>query len=116
MASPLLKLTCLVLVVAAAWPATEAALSCGTVASKLAPCVSYLTRGGAVQPQCCAGIRGLAAMARTTVDRRQACRCMQNAARGMGNVNAGRAAALPRVCRVKIPYPISLSTNCNNVK
>ncbi|KAL0727925.1 hypothetical protein Bca4012_024018 [Brassica carinata] len=88
---------------------SEAAISCGAVASNLGQCINYLTRGG-----CCSGVQRLHSMARTTRDRQQACRCIQGAARALGSrLNPGRAARLPGACRVRISYPISARTNCN---
>ncbi|CAH8388597.1 unnamed protein product, partial [Eruca vesicaria subsp. sativa] len=112
----LLKLSTLVIVcmLVSAPMASEAAISCGAVTSNLGQCINYLMKGGKIPPGCCSGVRRLNSMARTTIDRQQACRCIQGAARSLGSkLNPGRAASLPRACSVKIPYPISARTNCN---
>ncbi|CAA7052125.1 unnamed protein product [Microthlaspi erraticum] len=114
-----MKLACLVLacMIVAGPIAANAALSCGTVNGNLAPCIGYLTQGAPLPQGCCTGVGSLNRLARTTPDRQQACRCLQGAARALGSsLNAGRAAGLPKACRVSISYPISTSTNCNNVK
>ncbi|KFK36745.1 hypothetical protein AALP_AA4G164400 [Arabis alpina] len=115
----LMKLACLVFAcMIVAGPITSnAALGCGQVNSAVAPCIGYILQGGAVTPGCCNGIRRLNGAARTTPDRKAACQCLKNAAAALGpGLNAGRAAGLPRACGVSVPFPISTSTNCNNVK
>ncbi|ESQ45353.1 hypothetical protein EUTSA_v10010829mg [Eutrema salsugineum] len=115
----LLKLSTLVIVcmLVSAPLASEAAISCGAVASNLGQCINYLTRGGFIPRGCCSGVQRLNSMARTTRDRQQACRCIQGAARALGSrLNPGRAARLPGACRVRISYPISARTNCNRVR
>ena len=92
----------------------HARINCGRVAVAVSPCLGYLRRGGRPQARCCNGVRNLHALAKTTVDRRTACNCLKTFARGLGRgVNANNAVALPRKCRVNIPYKISISTNCN---
>ncbi|XP_010529189.1 PREDICTED: non-specific lipid-transfer protein A-like [Tarenaya hassleriana] len=113
-----MKLACLVLacMVVAGPMVAEAQISCGTVASRVAPCIAYLTRGGPLPPACCAGVRSLNSLANTTPARQAACRCLQSAARSIPGLNQGAASGLPRACGVRISYPISTTTNCNNVK
>lgn len=88
------------------------ALSCGVVAGNLAPCLTYLKKGGPVPPPCCRGVGALNSAAKTTKDRQDACKCLKQTASKIGGVNAGFAAALPKACRVNIPYKMSTSTNC----
>nr|ACM78614.1 lipid transfer protein 2 [Tamarix hispida] len=112
--SALFKLACLVaafMIVSA--PHAEAAISCGTVVSKLAPCLGFLRGGGSPPPACCSGIRNLQSMARSTPDRQAACGCLKSASAG---VNMRNAAALPGKCGVNIGYPISRSVDCSRVK
>ncbi|CAA7037833.1 unnamed protein product [Microthlaspi erraticum] len=115
----LMKVACLVLAcMIVAGPITSnAALTCGTVNSNVAPCIGYLTQGGPLPAACCRGVSTLNSMARTTPDRQQACRCLQSTAKAIGSaLNAGRTAGLPKACRVNVPFPVSTSTNCNSVK
>ncbi|KAJ0245967.1 Bifunctional inhibitor/plant lipid transfer protein/seed storage helical domain-containing protein [Hirschfeldia incana] len=104
-------ITCLVLTVCIA-ATVDAALTCGTVTSSLAPCATYLSKGGAVVPggPCCAGVKKLNDMAQTTPERQQACKCLKAAAK---SINPSLASGLPGKCSVSIPYSISLSTNCD---
>ncbi|KAJ0246310.1 Bifunctional inhibitor/plant lipid transfer protein/seed storage helical domain-containing protein [Hirschfeldia incana] len=112
MAFALRFFTCLILTVCIV-ASVDAAISCGTVASSLAPCAGYLSNGGAVPPPCCAGVKKLNGMAQTTPDRQQACKCLKAAAK---SINPSLASSLPGKCSVNIPYPISMSTNCDTVK
>ncbi|KAL1208482.1 Non-specific lipid-transfer protein 3 [Cardamine amara subsp. amara] len=107
--------TCLVLTVCIV-ASVDAAISCGTVASILAPCSNYLSKGGVVPGPCCEGVTHLNSMAQTTPDRQQACRCLQSAAKAISDLNPSLASGLPEKCGVSIPYPISMSTNCDNVE
>lgn len=99
---------CMVLVGA---PIGHSAISCGQVTSNLATCLGYLQKGGSVPSTCCAGVRNIAGMARTTPDRQAACNCIKATAIKV-HVNERNAQALPGICKVNIPYKISMSTNC----
>ncbi|MCL7042806.1 hypothetical protein MKW94_017174 [Papaver nudicaule] len=92
----MLKLACVLLActVVVSPYAAEGAITCGTVVSKMTPCISYLT-GGALPPSCCAGFKSLVAAAKTTPDRQAACNCLKSAAGGIPGINFGNAAALP---------------------
>ncbi|KAI3962027.1 hypothetical protein MKX01_039849 [Papaver californicum] len=113
----MLKLACLVLasMVVVAPYAAEGAISCGTVVSKLTPCLSYLT-GGAISSGCCSGVKSLLAAAQTSADRKAACSCLKSASGGIAGINYGNAASLPGKCGVSIPYKISPSTDCTKVQ
>ncbi|PSS28962.1 Non-specific lipid-transfer protein [Actinidia chinensis var. chinensis] len=116
MAAVSYKVACiavLCMVAVAVAPYAEAAITCGMVQSKLAPCVTYLKSGGAVPPKCCSGVKGLNSLASTKPDRQQACQCIKNAAQQIPGINPGLASGLPGKCGVKIPYPISPSTDCS---
>ncbi|CAL4911944.1 unnamed protein product [Urochloa decumbens] len=103
-------------VLLAAAATTEAAVTCGQVSSAIAPCLSYARgQGSAPSSGCCSGVRSLNSAARTTADRRAACNCLKNAARGISGLNAGNAASIPSKCGVSIPYSISTSTDCSRV-
>ncbi|KAK9068072.1 hypothetical protein SSX86_012183 [Deinandra increscens subsp. villosa] len=89
------------------------ALSCGQVSSSLAPCIGYLTKGGAVPPKCCSGVKGLNNAAKTTPDRQAACGCLKSVSSSISGINPGYAASLPGKCGVSIPYKISPNTDCS---
>ncbi|KAI3437474.1 uncharacterized protein J3R85_005233 [Psidium guajava] len=113
--SRLVCVTLLCLVAAAS--VAEAAVTCGQVASSLAPCIPYARSGrGPVPGGCCNGIRSLNNAARTTPDRQATCRCLKSAAAGISGINYGVVASIPGKCGVSIPYKISPNTNCNSVK
>ncbi|CAH9061636.1 unnamed protein product [Cuscuta europaea] len=99
-------------------PSAEAALTCGTILSKLAPCIPYVKGAGAAPPpgSCCVGIKTLSAAASTTADRQAACNCLKNAAKSYSKDQLNRIAAVPGKCNVNIGYTLSTSTNCASVK
>lgn len=105
----------LVVCMVVASPLVDAAITCGQVTSKLAPCVPY-ARGpgsGPVPPGCCSGIKGLNAAAQTTPDRQTACKCLKTLSTSVSGINYGLVAGIPGKCGVSIPYKISPSTNCD---
>ncbi|VFQ79491.1 unnamed protein product [Cuscuta campestris] len=108
---------CVVLAAALASHA-EAAITCGQVSGALAPCLTYLKGTGAAPPpaNCCGGVQKLSNLAKTTTDRQAACNCLKTIAKSVSGINLNAASGLPGKCRVNIPYQISLSTNCANVK
>ncbi|KAK2981826.1 hypothetical protein RJ640_010343 [Escallonia rubra] len=111
----LTKVACLmVLSMVVLAPYTEA-ISCGQVASSVVNCLAYLRGAGPLPPQCCSGIRGLNAAARTPADRKTACYCLQNASKSIRGLNPGLVVGLPGKCGVNIPYKISPSTDCSRV-
>ena len=97
-----------------ATPQVEGAVSCGTVASSISPCINYLTKNGPLGG-CCAGVRRLAGSAMTTADRRTACGCLKSLSANLKGLDARKASSLPRTCGVNVPYPISPSTDCSRV-
>ncbi|CAN4126111.1 unnamed protein product [Withania somnifera] len=93
-------------------PASEGAISCGTVLSTIKPCISYLQGTGGKPPQpCCAGCQSLASSTSTTPDRQAACTCLKNASQKI-NVNAQLAQSLPQNCGISLSFPISTSVDC----
>ena len=95
----------------------SAALTCGQVGSSIAPCVPYVSgRMGTVSSGCCSGVRSLNNMARTTPDRQAACKCLKSLARSIKALNMGKVAGVPGKCGVSVPFPISMSTDCNKVR
>ncbi|KAG6744371.1 hypothetical protein POTOM_053091 [Populus tomentosa] len=110
------KLICallLCMVVTAPMLNTEASIPCHTVKVDLNPCLSYFTKGGKAPPACCRGVQNVYNAARTTKDRRDTCSCLKTAAKQYRIVNFKFAANLPRICKVKIPYPINASIDCS---
>ncbi|KAJ8565690.1 hypothetical protein K7X08_008266 [Anisodus acutangulus] len=97
-------------------PASESAITCGTVISSIRPCISYLQGTGGKPPQsCCAGCQSLASATATTPDRQAACTCLKNASQKI-NINAQLAQGLPQNCGISLSFPISTSVDCTKVK
>ena len=91
----------------------SAALTCGQVDSKLAQCVPYATGKGALSTACCNGVRGLNALAKSSPDRQAACKCLKQLAASIKAIDMGKVSGVPAKCGVSVPFPISLSTDCN---
>ncbi|CAH2064379.1 unnamed protein product [Thlaspi arvense] len=108
-------ITCLIVLTVYMTAPTQSKITCGTVTSTLAQCVSYLTNSGPLPSGCCTGVQSLNQMAQTTSDRRQVCECLKSAAKEINGFNTGLVATLPTTCGVSVPYPISFSTNCDNI-
>ncbi|KAI3677735.1 hypothetical protein L6452_37003 [Arctium lappa] len=112
-----MKVLCVVVAcMVVATPYTEAAISCGQVAGKLAPCLNYLKVGGSVPKACCSGVKGLNDAAQSTPDRKTACGCLKSAYASNSGINPSYASSLPSKCGVSIPYKISPDTDCTKVR
>ncbi|KAM3308642.1 hypothetical protein P3S67_010386 [Capsicum chacoense] len=109
------KIACVVLLCMAVVAPHAEALNCGQVQSSMAPCVPYLTGRGPLG-SCCGGVKGLLDAAKTPADRKTVCACLKSAAASISGINVGKAAGLPNMCRVNIPYQISPSTDCAKVQ
>ncbi|XP_047157097.1 non-specific lipid-transfer protein 1-like [Vigna umbellata] len=91
------------------------AVTCDQVTASLAPCLGYLMNGGAAAPGCCSGVKNILGAAGSSADKQTVCKCLKDAA-GKYNINEQYAQALPGVCKVNIPYKISRSTNCADIR
>ena len=95
----------------------SAAVTCGQVGSSIAPCIPYVTgKATALSQGCCGGVRSLNGMARTSADRQAACRCLKSLAGSVKSINMGAVAGVPGKCGVSVPFPISMSTDCNTIR
>nr|AFD32272.1 stigma/style cysteine-rich adhesin [Lilium hybrid cultivar] len=95
---------------------TASAITCGQVVSSLTSCLGYARKGGEIPPGCCAGVRTLNNLAKTTPDRKTACNCLKSLVNPSLGLNANIVAGIPGKCGVSIPYPISMQTDCNKVR
>ncbi|XP_062197037.1 non-specific lipid-transfer protein 1-like [Phragmites australis] len=96
-------------------PRASAAITCGQVSSALAPCIPYATGRGKLSPGCCSGVRSLKSAASTSADRQAACRCLKSLMGSISGLNMGTVSGIPGMCGVSVPFPISMSTDCNKV-
>lgn len=94
-------------------PCGKADISCGTVASKLAPCLPYIQKGQGERPECCPNIRSLVSLDRNKADRQSVCKCLHFFASGFSDAEIQNAARLPGHCEVFTPYPIERNTDCS---
>ncbi|XP_074352780.1 non-specific lipid-transfer protein 1-like [Apium graveolens] len=92
----------------------EGAINCVNLQNSLKKCVGYLKHGGrSVRGSCCNAVRSLNTKARSTADRRQACRCIKQAVSTFRRIISANVASLPGKCGLRIPYRISPSLDCN---
>lgn len=93
-------------------PASEGAITCGTVISSIKPCLSYLQGTGGNPPKpCCAGCQSLASSATTAPDKQAACTCLKNASQKI-KINSQLAQNLPKSCGISLSFPISPTVDC----
>ncbi|KAM3323283.1 non-specific lipid-transfer protein 8 [Capsicum chacoense] len=96
-------------------PASESAITCGTVISTIRPCFSYLQGVGGKPPQtCCAGCKSLASATSSAADRQAACTCLKNASQNV-KINAQLAQGLPKNCGISLSFPISNTVDCTKI-
>ncbi|CAN0911006.1 Non-specific lipid-transfer protein [Linum grandiflorum] len=115
-ATNLKVIVALMLVMVATSQIADGAISCGTVASGIAPCLGYIRGAGPLTPACCGGVKSLNAAAKSTPDRQAACGCLKSAAGRIPGINYGLAGGLPGKCGVNVGFPISPSVDCSKVK
>lgn len=97
--------------------AAESILTCGQVQNYLNPCIGYLKgKVGVYSRACCNGVGALNNAAKTTPDRQAVCNCLKRAATSIRSINLARARDLPGKCGVRVPYAISLSTDCRTIR
>ncbi|XP_014497485.1 non-specific lipid-transfer protein 1-like [Vigna radiata var. radiata] len=112
-----LKVACMVVMCMAVVgaPIMVQGISCNEVTTDMSPCLSYLTNGGEVSAACCGGVRSVLGAAGTTSEKQTVCNCLKQDANNFG-INDDYAQALPTRCGVSVPYKISRSTNCENIR
>ncbi|KAF3447963.1 hypothetical protein FNV43_RR08670 [Rhamnella rubrinervis] len=110
-----MKLACMVVMCMVVCAPLAEALTCVEVAGTVSQCIGYLRSGGAVPVPCCSGVKSLNAMANNTPNRRVACNCLISAAKNIPGLKPNLVSGLPGACGVKLPFPISISTNCAKI-
>ncbi|RCV30194.1 hypothetical protein SETIT_6G074400v2 [Setaria italica] len=104
------------LVVTMAARPAEGAVTCAEVDSNLRPCVGYVTGKEAAPPaECCAGVKRIRALPSGTVERRQACECVKQAAAKFPGLNADAIRDLPARCGSPLPFPLTLNFDCTTI-
>ncbi|KAJ6804913.1 non-specific lipid-transfer protein 1-like [Iris pallida] len=96
--------------------AGSAAVTCGSVAQAISPCINYVRGIGPLTAACCSGVKGLIAQTTTTPSRQTACACLKNIAAKTPGLKPALAAGLPSKCGTSAPFPISTSTDCSKVR
>ncbi|XP_014497501.1 non-specific lipid-transfer protein 1-like [Vigna radiata var. radiata] len=111
------KVACIVVMCMAVMSASVMvqAITCNQVKVSLLPCLGYLMNGGEAAPLCCSGVKIVLGAAGSSADKQTVCNCLKDAA-GKYNINEQYAQELPGVCKVNVPYKISRSTNCADIR
>jgi hypothetical protein len=106
-----LVVTCLVLSISLA----NASLSCNEMIETTTPCIGYLQNPGpsSVPEPCCNGVRNVNDAAKTTNERRDACRCLKPVVNAIAGIKEDALTALPGNCGVNLPFKIGLNINCD---
>ncbi|CAM8895525.1 unnamed protein product [Rhodiola kirilowii] len=92
---------------------TVNAVSCAPIVTSLTPCIGYLLTGGALSVACCRGITRISTVANSTSDRQATCDCVKKAIGSIPGLKPGRLPPLPNKCGVKLPFQVSLNTDCS---
>ncbi|GLT34122.1 hypothetical protein SLA2020_086610 [Shorea laevis] len=91
----------------------HATISCQDALVALLPCKPFVTGGSpSLSAPCCEGVSKLNVETSTIEERRELCRCLKDAAHGIG-VILERAKELPQKCGVNISMPINPNINCD---
>ncbi|XP_059669819.1 non-specific lipid-transfer protein 1-like [Cornus florida] len=100
------------MVVAAPQAQAAAAVTCGEVATYLAPCGATVAYPVASQ-FCCTGVKTLFGFEQTTLPQRQdACKCLKSATGAISTMDIGFVFKVLKLCGAKIPS-ISKTTDCS---
>ncbi|KAL3537074.1 hypothetical protein ACH5RR_000440 [Cinchona calisaya] len=91
----------------------HAIMTCDQVDKLLFPCVRYITHDVEPGPACCNGVRTIKGLAQNTLDKRQVCSCVKEAANRYSNLKDDAAQALVKKCGVEIDVPVSRHINCD---
>lgn len=93
---------------------SNAAVTCGNVATKALSCVAFATgKQPKPTPVCCNNLKMLVISVKTVNDKRAICRCLKEGVNAFPGVKDKYLSQIPRLCGIRIPFPVSLNTNCN---
>ncbi|XP_019430991.1 PREDICTED: non-specific lipid-transfer protein-like [Lupinus angustifolius] len=91
--------------------------TCAVAETLLLPCISYLQGVGSAKPSgscCSAATRVFIKEATTTKNRRALCQCFKRIVPILG-VNPDRSKQLPRLCNIRLSFPLDPKINCNSI-
>ncbi|KAJ8537736.1 hypothetical protein K7X08_014276 [Anisodus acutangulus] len=108
------KISCIVVILCMVVAITNA-LTCTNVNTYMADCEPFLTNKGLLGT-CCDGVKKLNAAATTTIDRQTACNCLKADGTTIVGIDSAKAALLPVICGVSLPYAISATVDCSTVE
>ncbi|KAL6567227.1 hypothetical protein OROGR_000895 [Orobanche gracilis] len=108
-----LFLILLTLVYSSAHLSNAAAITCGAVDMKAAPCIGFAT-GRETKPSagCCSGLQQLAWTVKTVYDKKAVCRCLKAGVRHFSGVQDKYLRQIPAACRIRLGFPVSVNIDC----
>ncbi|XP_019419928.1 PREDICTED: non-specific lipid-transfer protein AP10-like [Lupinus angustifolius] len=91
-------------------------ITCVDAERLLLPCIPYLQGFGSPKPSssCCSAAKTIFKGATTTKNRRALCECFKQAAPVIG-VNPDRSKQLPKLCNIRLSFPLDPKINCNSI-
>ncbi|EPS66897.1 hypothetical protein M569_07881 [Genlisea aurea] len=91
-------------------PTSVSAVTCPEVEQYVKPCIRYLAGGGDLSP-CCGGVSVLNGVAQSTPDRRFVCYCLKDIGKKYPFA-VGKAAGIPGLCGLTVPYYAGPNGDC----
>ncbi|CAJ1971284.1 unnamed protein product [Sphenostylis stenocarpa] len=89
---------------------------CQKAKKSLMPCLDFVTdKTDSPSLACCKGLGEVKASAPTKVDLRAACKCVQEGATHVPNMDYDKAQQLPKLCKVDIGFPITKDFDCSKI-
>ncbi|KAL3654610.1 hypothetical protein CASFOL_001595 [Castilleja foliolosa] len=94
---------------------SNAAVTCGNVNMKAASCITFATgKLKTPPPACCSGLQALAQGVKTVDDKKAICRCLKAGVKNFAGVQDRFLSQIPNACKIKVGFPVSTNTDCEN--
>ncbi|KAF8390949.1 hypothetical protein HHK36_023249 [Tetracentron sinense] len=66
-------------------------------------------------PACCTGLQALAQTVKSVDDKKDICRCLKDGVKAFRGVQDKFLSQIPNACKIKVGFPVSISTNCETI-
>ncbi|CAN0838512.1 Non-specific lipid-transfer protein C, cotyledon-specific isoform [Linum grandiflorum] len=91
-------------------------ITCSTVDDDARPCLPYATgKSNSVSSYCCSCLHNLIASTSTINDKKIACNCLATAFK-IFSVQDDLLKKIPDLCKLQVPFNMSTTVNCDNIK
>ncbi|CAI9112869.1 OLC1v1013369C1 [Oldenlandia corymbosa var. corymbosa] len=91
------------------------AITCNFVNTQLRPCKDYVLNAQTIDFTCCIGAKNVAGDATTPADHQAVCSCLKPFLSSLTFEQLKVAAAIPGICDVQAPFPITRDVDCSKV-